>query len=55
VSDARFEAARTALGSDRALVDLVGTLAIYQMSAMLTAVDRTGLAEGAQPTLRALD
>jgi 4-carboxymuconolactone decarboxylase len=55
VSDAKFDAARTALGGDRALVDLVGTLAIYQMSAMLTAVDRTGLGEGAQPTLRALD
>jgi 4-carboxymuconolactone decarboxylase len=55
VSDATFEAARTALGGDRALVDLIGTLAIYQMSAMLTAVDRTGLADGEQPTLRRLE
>lgn len=55
VSDATFEAARTALGGDRPLVDLIGTLAIYQMSAMLTAVDRTGLEEGAQPTLRPLE
>ena len=55
VSDAKFAAARTVLGSDRALVDLVGTLAIYQMSAMLTAVDRTGLGEGAPPQLRALE
>ncbi len=55
VSDAKFAAARAALGGDRALVDLIGTLAIYQMSAMLTAVDRTGLAAGAQPTLRALE
>jgi 4-carboxymuconolactone decarboxylase len=55
VSDAKFAAARTALGSDRAVVDLVGTLAIYQMSAMLTAVDRTGLEQGAQPQLRALE
>lgn len=55
VSDATFEAARTALGGDRAVVDLIGTLAIYQMSAMLTAVDRTGLTEGAQPTLRPLE
>jgi 4-carboxymuconolactone decarboxylase len=54
VSDANFEAARTALGGDRALVDLVGTLAIYQMSAMLTAVDRTGLEAGEQPQLRDL-
>jgi 4-carboxymuconolactone decarboxylase len=55
VSDATFEAARTALGGDRALVDLIGTLAIYQMSAMLTAVDRTGLTDGEQPTLRPLE
>ena len=55
VSDATFAAARTALGGDRALVDLIGTLAIYQMSAMLTAVDRTGLTEGEPPILRPLD
>lgn len=55
VTDATFAAARAALGGDRQLVDLVGTLAIYQMSAMLTAVDRTGLAEGETPTLRPLD
>ena len=55
VSDVTFETARTALGGDRQLVDLVGTLAIYQMSAMLTAVDRPGLTEGEEPTLRPLD
>lgn len=55
VGDATFAAARSALGGDRQLVDLVGTLAIYQMSAMLTAVDRTGLVEGEEPTLRPLE
>jgi len=55
VSDAVFEAARAALGGDRGIIDLVGTLAIYQMSAMLTVVDRTGLAEGEEPTLRPVD
>jgi 4-carboxymuconolactone decarboxylase len=55
VSDVTFAAARDALGGDRQLVDLIGTYAIYQMSALLTAVDRTGLAEGQPPTLRALD
>ena len=55
VSDAVFAAARDALGGDRQIVDLIGTLAIYQMSAMLTAVDRTGLDEGEQPALRALE
>jgi 4-carboxymuconolactone decarboxylase len=55
VSDATFAAARDALGGDRAVVDLIGTLAIYQMSAMLTAVDRTGLAGDAPATLRPLE
>lgn len=54
VSDETFAAARSALGGDRQLVDLIGTLAIYQMSAMLTAVDRTGLADGEPAVLRAL-
>ncbi|HMB74363.1 MAG TPA: carboxymuconolactone decarboxylase family protein [Gammaproteobacteria bacterium] len=55
VSDATFAAARNALGGDRQVVDLIGTFAIYQMSAMLTAVDRTGLADGQQPALRPLE
>jgi 4-carboxymuconolactone decarboxylase len=55
VTAATFEAAKATLGGDRQLVDLVGTLAIYQMSAMLTAMDRTGLAEGEAPTLRPLN
>jgi 4-carboxymuconolactone decarboxylase len=55
VSDATFAAARAALGGDRAVVDLIGTLAIYQMSAMLTAVDRTGLEAGERPSLRPLE
>lgn len=55
VSDTTFAAARTALGGDRQVVDLIGTLAIYQMSAMLTAVDRTGLEPGEAPTLRPLE
>ena len=55
VTDATFEAARTALGGDRQLVDLVGTLGIYQLSAMLTAIDRTGLTEGAEPILQPLE
>lgn len=55
VSDETFAAARTALGGDRQLVDLIGTFAIYQMSAMLTAVDRTALAEGEEPVLNPLE
>jgi hypothetical protein len=53
VSDATFATARDALGGDRQFVDLIGT--IYQMSAMLTAVDRTGLADGEEPALSPLD
>jgi len=55
VSDATFAAARDALGGDRQVVDLIGTFAIYSMSAMLTAVDRTGLAPGESPALTPLD
>jgi 4-carboxymuconolactone decarboxylase len=55
VSDGTVTAARTALGGDRQLVDLIGTFAIYQMSAMLTAIDRTGLESGEAPTLRPLN
>jgi 4-carboxymuconolactone decarboxylase len=55
VSDATFDAARAALGGDRQIVDLIGTFAIYQMSALLSAVDRTGLADGEEPTLRPLE
>jgi 4-carboxymuconolactone decarboxylase len=55
VGDATYDAARAALGSDRAVVDLIGTLAIYQMSAMLTAIDRTGLEGDAPAALRPLE
>lgn len=55
VSDETFEAARSVLGGDRQVVDLIGTFAIYQMSAMLSAVDRTGLAEGEAPALSPLE
>lgn len=55
VTDATFAAAKAALGGDRPLVDLLGTFAIYQMSAILTAVDRTGLRDGEPPALRPLD
>lgn len=55
VGDATFAAARDAVGGDRQIVDLIGTFAIYSMSAMLTAVDRTGLAAGEAPTLRPLE
>jgi len=54
VSDATFEAARTVLGGDRGIVDLVGTLGAYQVVAMMMVVDRFPLPEGAFPELRPL-
>lgn len=55
VSDATFEAARTVLGGDRGIVDLVGTLGAYQVAAMMMVVDRLPLPEGAAPELRPLE
>jgi 4-carboxymuconolactone decarboxylase len=44
VSDDAFKAARSALGGDRELLDLVGTFAIYSMTAILSVVDETVVA-----------
>jgi 4-carboxymuconolactone decarboxylase len=41
VSDATLQAAKTVLGGDRGVVDLVGTLGLYQISSMMVALDRT--------------
>lgn len=49
VSDATFQAAQAVLGGDRGVVDLVGTMGLYQITAMMVTVDRTPLAAGAQP------
>jgi 4-carboxymuconolactone decarboxylase len=51
VSDATFQAAKTVLGGDRAVVDLTGTMGLYQISSMLVVLDQTPLAEGAKPAL----
>ena len=51
VSDATFQAARTVLGGDRGVVDLTGTMGLYQISSMLVVLDQTPLAEGAKPAL----
>lgn len=51
VSDPTFAAARTALGGDRALVDLVGTFATYSMTAILAVVDETAVGENYVPQL----
>jgi 4-carboxymuconolactone decarboxylase len=49
VSDATFRAARGVLGGDRGLVDLVGTMGLYQLTAMMVRLDETPLAAGVKP------
>jgi 4-carboxymuconolactone decarboxylase len=51
VSDATFQAAKTVLGGDRGVVDLTGTMGLYQISSMMVVLDQTPLAEGAKPAL----
>jgi 4-carboxymuconolactone decarboxylase len=42
-SDTTLNAARTVLGGDRGIVDLVGTMGLYQISSMMVALDKTPL------------
>jgi 4-carboxymuconolactone decarboxylase len=54
VSDATLKAARSVLGGDRGVVDLIGTLGVYQLVAMMMVVDQFPLPEGVAPELKAL-
>lgn len=49
VSGATLAAAKAILGGDRGVVDLVGTMALYQVTAMMVTLDQTPLAGGAKP------
>lgn len=49
VSDATLKAAKDALGGDRGIVDLVGTMGLYQISSMMVTLDQTPLGNGAKP------
>jgi len=51
VGDSTFQSARTVLGGDRGLVDLVGTMGLYQISSMMVALDQTPLPPGTKPYL----
>ena len=51
VSDATLQAAKTVLGGDRGVVDLVGTMGLYQISSMMVALDQTPLPNGVKPYL----
>jgi len=37
------------LGGDRGIVDLVGTMGLYQISSMMVALDKTPLPPGVKP------
>jgi 4-carboxymuconolactone decarboxylase len=49
VSDATLQAAKAVLGGDRGVVDLVGTMGLYQITAMMVTLDQTLLADGVKP------
>lgn len=49
VSDATVTAAKAVLGGDRGIVDLVGTMALYQISSMMVSLDQTPLGAGQKP------
>jgi 4-carboxymuconolactone decarboxylase len=49
VSDATLQAAKNVLGGDRGVVDLVGSMALYQLSSMMVSLDQTPLAAGTKP------
>ena len=51
VSDATLAAAKAVLGGDRGVVDLVGTMGLYQISSMMVSLDETPLPNGVKPYL----
>ena len=49
ISNATLQAAKNVLGGDRGVVDLVGTMGLYQISSMMVALDETPLPAGTKP------
>ena len=49
VNDATVNAAKQVLGGDRGIVDLVGTMGLYQISSMMVALDQTPVGQGRKP------
>jgi 4-carboxymuconolactone decarboxylase len=49
LSDASVNAAKQVLGGDRGVVDLVGTMGLYQISSMMVALDKTPVGQGGKP------
>lgn len=54
VSGATLQAARAVLGGDRGVVDLIGTLGMYQVVAMMMVVDEFPLPDGVTSELKPL-
>ena len=54
VSDATLKEARAVLGGDRGVVDLIGTLGMYQVVAMMMVVDEFPLPDGVKSELKPL-
>jgi len=54
VSDKTFEAVKTQLGSEKAVVELMGAMAVYDLIAMYTNVDRFPVPHGIDPELKPL-
>lgn len=46
VSDATLQTAKAILGGDRGVIDLVGTMALYQLTSMMVVVDQSPLPSG---------
>jgi 4-carboxymuconolactone decarboxylase len=51
VADGTLHKAKQVLGGDRGVVDLVGTMGLYQISSMMVALDETPLPNGTKPFL----
>lgn len=49
ISDATLARAKKVLGGDRGVVDLVGTMGLYQISSMMVALDQTPLPQDTKP------
>ena len=49
LSDASVNAAKQVLGGDRGVVDLVGTMGLYQISSMMVALDKTPVGQNQKP------
>ena len=52
LSDATLKAAKDVLGGDRGVVDLVGTMGLYQISSMMVSMDQTPLGANAKSYFR---